>query len=106
MGRDLVGYPVFPDRRFSPGDAFLHRLDGDEEGPGNFLGGQAAHLAQGKGNPRVDGQRWVATREYEPELVVLDDVSVPFLGYGVGPVAFPGHLENELAPSLPADCVD
>ena len=93
MGRDLVGYPVFPDGCFGAGDAFLHRRDSDEEGTGDLLRGQSAHHAQRKGDPRVDGQHRVATSEYEPELVVLDDISIPFLRYSVVRVVFLRLLE-------------
>lgn len=106
VGWNLVGYPMLPDGRLGPRQAFLHRFLGHEEGPGDLCCGQPAHHAQGEGDPRVDGQRRVAAGEDEPELVIVEDVAVPCLGYRVGPF-LASVMTRQLGPSAsPPNRVD
>ena len=72
--RHLEGDARLGERPLGPHDALGHGRLGDEEGPRDLVGGQAAEQAQGEGHARLGGQDGMAGREDEAQQVVADVV--------------------------------
>jgi len=64
------------DLALGAGDALRHRRGGDEEGSRDLLDSEAADQFQGQGNLGLRSQRRVATREEQPQPVVVHHAGV------------------------------
>lgn len=82
--RDLERHPRFRQCPLRPDDPLGDRRFGAEVGPGDLLGGQAAHQAQGERDPGVRGEDGVAGGEDQPQQVVVDGLGVRELGLVLG----------------------
>ncbi len=106
-GWHLIGNARVADLRLRADDALRQRRGRREEGPCDFLGGEAAHFAQRERNLCVRSQRGMAAGEDQPEPVVLDALPVgPRVRILDGQVGLAAFLIERVESRPPAHRVD